>query len=177
MGIGETPSSNAVLRDLEHEDGPFVQNFLEDCDDYSQVTYGLPTGAADAQSLYLSGLEHVPEHDKILRGFWRDGQLDAVFDALVGHPEEDTLSVGLLLVRPSCRSMGIGTLLLAELESIALDRGLNRIRVHGHVEENLQAGPFWDRHGFRIHSSTPMTVNATQPRTRLLLHKNLGQHG
>ena len=176
MSSSEELLEKGILRDLSPEDGQTVQEFLEACDDYSQVTYGLPTGAADAQSLYLTGLEHVPDEQKVLQGLWRHGQLDAVSDALIGHPDEDTLSVGLLLVRPSCRSSGIGALLLARLEQLAVHHGLARIIIHGHVLENTQATTFWERHGYSVRETTPVTVNATQPRTRALLEKNLSLH-
>lgn len=173
MSAEPDPPKGAVLRDLDSEDGQLVQEFLEDCDDYSQITYGLPTGAADAQSLYLTGLEEVPPEQKVLQGLWRDNRLDAVSDALIDHPTRDTLSVGLLLVRPSYRSLGLGTYLLSKLEQLAHSHDLTRIVVHGHVIENTDANPFWERHGFHVASTVPMTVNAAQPRTRALLEKNL----
>ena len=63
-----TLSAGTRVRRLTSEDGPALQRLLERCSDYAEVSFGIPTGAADAQSQFLEGLDRVAADQKYLLG-------------------------------------------------------------------------------------------------------------
>ena len=86
-------AASLTIRPMLPEDGDELQELLEQCSDYSEITFGLPPGAADGQSLYLSGLELVTEGQKILIGLSSNSVLVGVLDVLVGYPAEKIISL------------------------------------------------------------------------------------
>ncbi|MEU7414299.1 MULTISPECIES: bifunctional GNAT family N-acetyltransferase/class I SAM-dependent methyltransferase [Streptomyces] len=153
---------------LTPDDGPALQDLLERCDDYSRLNFGIPTGAADAQSQFLEGLQHVPEQRKHLMGCHVDGRLVAAADLLEGHPDDRTAALGMLVVDPEWRDRGLGTAILLGLGSALSGRGVRRLRVDCHVSENTRAVPLLRRLGFAESSREVITVAAGQTRTRVL---------
>ncbi|MEU3829928.1 GNAT family N-acetyltransferase [Streptomyces sp. NPDC029080] len=153
---------------LTPDDGPALQDLLERCDDYSRLNFGIPTGAADAQSQFLEGLQHVPEQRKHLMGCHVDGRLVAAADLLEGHPDDRTAALGMLVVDPEWRDRGLGTAILLGLGSALAGRGVRRLRVDCHVSENTRAVPLLRRLGFAESSREVIAVAAGQTRTRVL---------
>ncbi|MGW5280411.1 GNAT family N-acetyltransferase [Streptomyces collinus] len=153
---------------LTPDDGPALQELLERCDDYSRLAFGMPTGAADAQSQFLEGLQHVPEERKHLIGCRVDGRLVAAADLLEGHPDAGTAALGLLVVDPEWRARGLGTGILVSLGTQLAGRGVKRMRVDCHVAENTRAVSLLQRLGFAEFSREEISVTAEQTRTRVL---------
>lgn len=153
---------------LTPDDGPALQELLERCDDYSRLAFGMPTGAADAQSQFLEGLQYVPEERKHLMGCRIDGRLVAAADLLEGHPDAGTAALGLLVVDPEWRGRGLGTGILLGLGERLAGRGVKRMRVDCHVAENTRAVSLLQRLGFAESSREEISVAAAQTRTRVL---------
>lgn len=154
---------------LGFESGDALQALMEACDDYARVTFGLPTGAADAQSQFLEGLQYVPESDKHLLGVWSDSVLVAAIDFLAGYPTAAEGAVGMLLVHPGYRRRRLGTRLLrGAADYLAEQRGATRLRVDCHVAENTGGGAFLRATGLTELSRETVTVQSGERRTRVL---------
>ncbi|MER6029860.1 bifunctional GNAT family N-acetyltransferase/class I SAM-dependent methyltransferase [Streptomyces sp. NPDC001851] len=161
------PKGHEVLA-LTPDDGPALQDLLQRCDDYSRLTFGIPTGAADAQSQFLEGLQHVPEERKHLVGCRVEGRLVAAADLLEGYPDARTAALGMLVIDPEWRGRGLGTGILLGLGTELAGRGVKRLRVDCHVAENTRAVGLLKRLGFTESSREEITVAAGQTRTRVL---------
>ncbi|MGA5822858.1 GNAT family N-acetyltransferase [Kitasatospora sp. NPDC094028] len=154
---------------LDFDSGGALQGLMEACDDYARVTFGLPTGAADAQSQFLEGLQYVPEADKHLLGVWSGTALVAAIDFLSGYPTPAEGVVGMLLVHPGYRRRGLGTRLLrGAADHLAAQRGATRLRVDCHVAENTGGGAFLRATGLTELSREVIVVQSGERRTRVL---------
>ncbi len=78
-------------------------------------------------------IEHEPYYDKIDNGAW------TVENALIAHR---------VAVCNECRKHGIGSMLIAEAEKIALQRGKKAIRLDTH-EKNFRMRGMLEKNGFK----------------------------
>ncbi|TNC23741.1 GNAT family N-acetyltransferase [Amycolatopsis alkalitolerans] len=161
-------SGSQQVRPLESDDGPALQDLLERCDDYSRLSFGIPTGSADAQSQFLEGLQYVPEECKHLLGCYSGDRMVAAVDLLEQYPEHGTAVLGMVVVEPESRGRGLGTGILLGLSAELAGRGIGRLRVDCHVAENTEAVRWLERLGFEELSRAEITVAAGQTRTRVL---------
>jgi GNAT superfamily N-acetyltransferase len=158
---------------LEFEHGPDLQDLLERCNDYSQTAFGIDTAPADGQSQYLAGTDVVTEDCKQLIGIYESNVMVAAVDCLLGYPDDNAVSLQLLVVDPKYRSKGIGSALLASLEAECRLRGFSMLIVHCHVSNNKRAWPFWARHGFQEQRRVRLQIVPSVERERVLLYRKL----
>lgn len=158
---------------LEFEHGQDLQGLLERCNDYSQVSFGIDTAPADAQSQYLSGLELVGADQKRLVGAYRALELVAAIDQLFGYPDASSVSIGLMVVDPRFRSVGLGSRLLTAIEAEARYLGHGNVYVYCHVANNIRASPFWKRHGYQPIRREMIRIVPTIERERIVLTREL----
>jgi GNAT superfamily N-acetyltransferase len=81
-------------------------------------------------------------------GLFETGVLAGIADLGFGFPEPEDAYLGLLLLDPARRGLGLGPLLLAEAKAIARDRGAPRLLV-AVLDANPRGRAFWEREGFR----------------------------
>jgi ribosomal protein S18 acetylase RimI-like enzyme len=75
------------------------------------------------------------------------GEVVGVLGYYVGYPDEDTLYVSLLFLRPRWQGQGMGREIMAELEAHAARAGVREIRL-GVDPDNWGALRFWVRAGY-----------------------------
>jgi len=141
-------TSFGELRSLEAQEGPLLQALLDREVEYAEVSFGLPPGAADAESQYLAGLDMVEERQKWLLGLVEGGDMVLVLDVLDRWPSDEDMTIGLLLIDGRRRRRQWGGEVVRRLEETARMLGRSRLRVSCHVAENRGATPFWERNGF-----------------------------
>ncbi len=164
-------TSFGELRPLGAEEGPLLQSLLERELEYAEISFGLPPGAADAESQYLAGLDMVDEQQKWLLGLVEGGDLVLVLDVLDGWPSDEDMTIGLLLVDGRRRRRQWGGEVVRRLEETARALGRSRLRVSCHVAENRNATPFWEGNGFVEERRFVRTETDGGERTVVLLTK------
>ncbi|MDX2591522.1 MULTISPECIES: GNAT family N-acetyltransferase [Streptomyces] len=116
-----------AVRPLRPEDEPAVSRLLTDCGDYFVAATGSTALPADVQSLYYSlpdGADFAGKHLLVLE---HEDRPVGLVDAVEGHPEPATCSVGLFLVGPHARGTGLGLRAARYLLREAAGRGTRRV--------------------------------------------------
>ncbi|MFC9279142.1 GNAT family N-acetyltransferase [Streptomyces collinus] len=116
-----------ALRPLRPEDEPAVSRLLTDCDDYFVAATGSTALPADVQSLYYSlpdGADFTRKHLLVLE---HEDRPVGLVDAVEGHPDPATCSVGLFLVGPHARGTGLALRAARYLLQEAAARGTRRV--------------------------------------------------
>jgi GNAT superfamily N-acetyltransferase len=136
------------VRPLDPDDGVPLQQILQSDPDYFTLSFGVPPGPAEAQSLYVGLPEGKTYDDKLLLGgFSGDGSLQAVLDVIRDHPVAGQWALGLVFVTSTARRRGVGTSLYQALASWAYDRGARRFRARA-PRRAPGAVAFLSRNGF-----------------------------
>lgn len=108
-----------AIRDLEPEDEAEVLALFDAAEDWFIAATMQPAAPAEVQSLYYSLPEGAQFDDKVLLVVTVEDSIAAVVDAVLRHPSASECCVGLFLVHPAYRRIGLGrlaaSLLMAEL--------------------------------------------------------------
>jgi GNAT superfamily N-acetyltransferase len=121
------PDSACHTRLLNPPDIAAVQSLFERASDYFELATGVPPGRDEATRAFVAGPPTKSVDDKRIIGAF-DGQdgLIGVIDALVDFPGEGDWTMGLLLLDPAQRGVGLGSALLREYEAWAAAQGAAR---------------------------------------------------
>jgi len=138
-----------ALERLDQHDLPAVQALFRACKECFVATTGRPAPLDAAHSLYMDLPASVMRADKHLLGVCdtQTRELMGLIDAICGHPEPGTLTVGLFLLSPCCAE---GTLMQKAcrlLEAWAEQRGLLRLRIAVHAV-SVPRLDLWRQAGF-----------------------------
>ena len=119
------------------------------CANFVEATTGHPPRDDEAARLLAVVPPGKTLADKQVLGVHRDGEMVGVVDLLRGYPEATDWYIGLLLLSPEVRGVGLGTSVVEELVERAVSKG-GRV-LHLIVrEDNSRAAAFWRRHGFEV---------------------------
>lgn len=125
-----------------------VTDFLAEAADYWIMAEGAAPGPDAAQDFFTDGPPgHDPAHSHHL-GLFHEGRLSGLAELSFGFPEAGDAYLGLMILAPRLRSLGLGPSLLAEVEARARAAGSPRLYL-GVLQANTRGRPFWERHGFR----------------------------
>lgn len=88
--------------------------------------------------------EKIDPKKKIVLGIYREenDELIGIIDIIERLYDENTLSLGLMLLAPSYRNKGIGTIAYEKFQKWAIDRNILRIRI-GVLYGNDKGLRFW----------------------------------
>lgn len=84
--------------------------------------------------------------DKYYIGFWKEKELVAVMDLVLGYPDEKTAYIGLFMVNAEYQGKGIGSIIIEEV-CACLKETFSYARL-GYVNGNRQSESFWRKNGF-----------------------------
>jgi ribosomal protein S18 acetylase RimI-like enzyme len=119
------------------------------CADFVEATTGHPPREDEAEHLFTGAPPGKGAADKQVLGVIREGALIGVVELLIGYPGPTDWYIGLLLLSPEARGVGVGTAVVrdvAERVAAAGGRALHLIV----REDNPRAGAFWERQGFAL---------------------------
>lgn len=141
-------SDYAIVLLAQADDESRLQNFLERCSDYYVLHEGRPT-PKDAARHELSA---VPDGRsaadvRVIGLTAAGGDLVAIAQLLRDYPAKDDWWIGMLLVAPSERCRGVGTLLFEHVMRIVRAEGARSVQLVV-SSRNPRAKKFWEGLGF-----------------------------
>jgi RimJ/RimL family protein N-acetyltransferase len=163
--------STHFVRPLGEGDVPLIQDLSVRCADYSHLVTGQPPNPADARAL----LEDVPpektQDDNLVLGVFEKeaGRLVGVLATVRDYPELGTRYIGLLLLDPATRGVGLGGRLHRAFAGWARRQGVECLKLSV-LDENASARRFWERLGYTVTRSLPARVFGDKTHTRVEMH-------
>lgn len=145
-----TPPSRLAELEIEalnekHADA--LAEHFERCSDYFESVLGHPPGPAERQSTFIALPEGKTYEDKFTFVFLFEGKVVGDLDLIRDYPEPGEWWLGILLLDPSIRSMGLGRDILEAFSSWVAANGGRAIRL-AVASRNTEALRFWLKLGF-----------------------------
>lgn len=157
------PRDEYQTRLLRPPDLGDLQALFERARDYFETATGTPPTADEAERAFVGGPPTRSVNDKRTIGvFDRGGTLVGVLDAIPGFPHPSASTMGLLLIDPSCRGRGVGSMVLAAYEEWLTQQGITEFRT-AVVAHHRPGVRFLERAGYRPESRTdgPTSLGST----------------
>lgn len=85
--------------------------------------------------------------DKYYIGFWENDRLIAQMDLILNYPNNDTVFIGLFMLKKDHQGCGIGSDIMNEFFQYAKNMGYTFVRL-GYAKGNPQSRAFWIKNGF-----------------------------
>ncbi len=135
------------LNELGEDDLQAIQTLFEACEDYFVFTTGGSVTSASAHSLYIQLPEGRSYEDKHILGIYEDFELMGVIDAILNYPDDGTLTLGLFLIDPKCKAVGMKDAYKL-LEKWCMDQKVSKIRVNVYeiLDDEMK---FWQEMDFQ----------------------------
>jgi len=86
-------------------------------------------------------------NDKYFVGFYKENQLIAIMDLILGYPNNNTAFIGLFMLNKEYQGLGIGTEIINDALHFLKKEGYGYARL-GFVKGNLQSEKFWTKNKF-----------------------------
>jgi RimJ/RimL family protein N-acetyltransferase len=163
-------TDDAFVRLLIASDGDNLQKLCEQCSDYFELMQGYPADSSESHSLFRSLPEGKEYADKYLLGIFSKftGRLIGVIDLIRDFPASGEWMLGLMLLNPESRALGIGGRICQFLVYWCQSNGAKSIRI-GVVEDNAAALHFWQKMGFEEHERRPFQRYGSKDHTIIVL--------
>jgi GNAT superfamily N-acetyltransferase len=143
------------IKEVQAEDQPGLQDLLVRCSDYFTMVSGSAPGPTAALSLLESRPEGVASEEKVdLAVYAQAGEIIAVIDAVRNYPVQGAWWLGLLLIDPAYRNMGLGRRIYEAFESWSLALECQGMCL-GVIDANQSAYRFWRLMGFEEFERQP----------------------
>lgn len=140
---------------MQGEDRGKLQTLLEKCADYSLLVTGSPPKPTAAVSLLADCPPGKTLADKFVLGISTEHhKLIGVLDTVRDYPTQDDWWLGLLLLDPAQRNLGLGKRIVQSFKHWVNEQGARRIFL-GVLEENQNAYRFWQSLGFGLVERRP----------------------
>ncbi|MFE7612322.1 GNAT family N-acetyltransferase [Streptomyces celluloflavus] len=154
-----------AVRPLRPEDEVGVAQLSAACDDYFVAATGSTALTADGQSMHYSLPDGADFYQKHLLVLMREDTPVGLVDAVEGHPEPTTCSVGLFLLDPQARGKGLGTRAAQHLLREAEARGTRHVTAT--CPRSWARGiAFLEQLGFAVSQPEPQSSTAVGNRLR-----------
>lgn len=123
------PEGRYHTRLLAPPDLRALQGLFERAADYFQIVTGAPPARDEAPRAFVAGPPSKAVNDKRVVGvFDADDTLVGVLDALTDFPAQGQWTIGMLLLDPLHRGMGLGRAILQAFEAWAGASGARQLR-------------------------------------------------
>ncbi len=145
-GLGPQGKYNTRL--LKPPDIPDVQSLFTRTADYFEMATGVSPADDEAKRAFIAGPPTKSVDDKRIIGVFDSADtLVGMLDALVNFPADGEWTMGMLLIDPEHRGVGLGKLVLAEYESWAAQCGARKFHtaVVSHHDPGIR---FLERSGY-----------------------------
>ena len=133
-------------RKILPQDQERVMNLFRACPDYFEMIEGIQPDNCD--EFFGDVPPGKKMDDKHLFGAFKKDRLIGVADVVADFPEKDEWIIGLLLLDPDVRSMGIGQSMHEFIKEYVRSHGGKKLRI-GVMEQNRGALTFWNKIGYQ----------------------------
>ncbi len=134
------------FRKIRVEDKNKVLNLFRECKDYFELTQG--TIPDDCDSFFYDLPPNKTIEDKYLYGVFDKNLLVGAIDIISNYPKQGEWIIGLLLLHPNTRGIGLGKEIHNLIIKLVKKEGAEALRV-GVVEQNKDALYFWHKIGYK----------------------------
>ncbi len=135
-----------LFRKITIEDKDKVMDLFRECEDYFVLTEGTKPDECDSFFNDLPPKKTIEE--KYLYGVFDNNSLIAAIDIVLNYPEKGEWIIGLLLIHPKTRGIGLGKELHNLIEKLAINEGAEKLTI-GVMEQNTNALIFWNKIGYK----------------------------
>ncbi len=165
---------DAFVHVLTANDGDKLQMLFEKCTDYFELIQGYPAGPAESQSLFSALPEGKAYKDKYLLGVFSNATdwLVGIIDLIRDFPTCGEWMLGLMLLDPDYRALGIGSQVFQAITGWCQSSGAASIRL-GVVEDNTAAVRFWQTMGFKEIDRKPFQHHGSKDHTTIVMRRHL----
>ena len=143
-----------TLEDMENRE---IYEFLKDSSDYFLLYVGEEPTVETLREIITEVPEGWNQDDKVVLRAVREGSTVGLIDILKNYPKRGRWMIGLLLLRPEERGLGMGRKLHEDIKKMALEGGIEALRV-GVLEDNPNALKFWSKLGYRSVKKTKVNI-------------------
>ena len=166
-------NDNIKLREMHMNDAVSLQILFDSCQDYAIFSDGQPF-KSDAAITEFGNIPHGFEVEKkrVMGIFDVCNYLVGVLEGLAGYPDNETWFLGLMLIKPSHRSSGIGSSAFINLEAYVADESYKSIEL-AVIKDNIRGLEFWKKIGFKIIKELPFEKFGNKYHKRYLMRKSL----
>lgn len=131
-----------------------VALFFARAADYVTLETGQPPNSSTADEFFADRPPTVAPEDAQHFGVFEHDHLLGIVGVLFGHPDPKDNYIGLMLLSPAVRGMGIGAKALAHVTSLARARGARR-QLIAVLDANPKGRAFWECEGFTFEKTFP----------------------
>lgn len=143
-----------LFREISTKDKDKVMDLYKNCNDFFELTEGIKPD--NCEELFNDVPPNKTIEDKFLYGIFDKDILVGVIDIVADFPEKGEWIIGLLLLSPSVRGIGLGNKIHDLIKEMVENEGGEKLRV-GVIEENTKALIFWGKIGYK-------QIKITEPR-------------
>jgi ribosomal protein S18 acetylase RimI-like enzyme len=134
---------------LQEADLPALSRLCLRCSAFFELIEGAPASEMTAAEILRPLADEYARGTKHVFGIHADGEVIAVAELLQGHPTATDWYIGLLLVDPTHRRIGIGRRFASAILNWIVDNGGAAVRLVVQ-QQNSAAATFWMRQGFEV---------------------------
>ena len=117
------------------------------CSEYYQLVEGLVPDNDTVEDILTALPPNSIKENKYSLGIFYNRKLIAFVDLVKHYKDMDEGVIGLLLIDPNFRRIGLGTLIHKKIKEFAKEMKLSKLRI-GVAENNINAFKFWRKNGY-----------------------------
>lgn len=164
--------SEYKIKKLTEQDCLDIFNLYNSNPDYFNIVEARPPNLKDCMNDLMECPPNFLQEKKFFIGFYKEEQLFAVVDYLLGYPDEDIFYIGLYMIEGRNRAKGYGRTLVSDIIDVVINEGYKKLRL-GVVSENLNAVNFWTRNGLKEIKRVPRKRDNGTVAEVILMEKEL----
>lgn len=143
-----------LFKKITIEDKSKVMDLFRECTDFFELTEGIKPD--DCDDFFYDLPPNKTIEDKYLYGVFDKDLLIGVIDIVSDFPEKGEWIIGLLLLHPNTRGIGLGKGIHNLIKELVKNEGAQKLRI-GVMEQNTDALIFWNKIGYK-------QIKITEPR-------------
>jgi GNAT superfamily N-acetyltransferase len=152
-----------IFREISINDEAELLSLFNKCKDFFLLTEGVTPISCDSFFYDLPPKKNLK--DKYLYGVFENSSLIAAIDVVSDYPKKGEWIIGLLLIHPKERKIGLGKRIHNIIEEIAKNKGAEKLRI-GIVEQNAKVLGYWSKMGYK-------QIEITQPKKNGILESKV----